>query len=350
MSVVPVEPASRARREGPAVIVLGSRKNMDLSGARPSPIMKVSTAIWQGLKVIGLVAGMFVIVGTYPAMTWSAHEIDDSRVALDAPDTWASPTAGVAITLIAREVEGPGWTGDRAGWRPSARLTAQPAWQAGMSDALADFAQLAASLADKDARTDPDLEAASRLLRPVSHEAMTPRLVAAAEAFARYNGRVDRALAGQVDTRADIAQTVKLFAGWAESSRSEIAGLVGDPEAWPAGQAEIRAFYRARARAQVANNLLSAMAERQAGMLETAALRAQYRETRALWQRVSAQAPLVVSNQEGDGLFLPNHLAAMAWHLEEVETATRLLASLMEGAKPDMALARADHVVITASP
>jgi len=350
MSVVPVEPASRARKEGPVVTVIGADKNLDLHDASPSPIMTLSKAVWRGVKILGVGVIILSIAGAYPAMRWAAHDIDASLVELDAPSGWAAPVAGVAITLIAREVEGPGWTGDRGSWRPAARLTAQPAWQAGLSDALADFAQLSASLAAKDSRTDPDLEAASRLLRPVSHEAMTPRLVAAAEAFARYNGRVDRGLAGQVDTRADIAQTVKLLAGWAESSHSEVALLVGDPEAWPAGKPAVRAFYRARARAHVANNLLLAMAEHPAGIMETAALRAQYREARALWQRVAAQAPLFVSNQEGDGLFLPNHLAAMAWHLEEAETATRLLASLLEGAKPDMALARADHVVITASP
>ncbi len=350
MSQVPANLPDVYRREGPVVTVIGDEEGMNFDDARPSPVMLLAGRFWRACKTTTKVGLLVGLAGLYPAMMWSAHEIDDASVDAEEIALWPAPEAGVAISLIAREVEGPGWTGDLPAWRPASQLTAQPAWQDALMVAIADFAQLSAAIVAGDGETDPDLAAAGRLLRPVETEDMTPRLVAGAEALARYSGRVDHGLAGRLDTNAELAQTVGLFANWAQESGRDIGALVGAPDGWPAGQNDVTAFYRARARAHVSNNMLKALAANNPDLEMSASLRAQWREVEMLWERIADQSPLMVSNQEGDGLFLPNHLASMAWHLEQAGEATAQLAELLQGAKPDTALAEADIVILTTSP
>lgn len=338
------------RREGPVVTVIGSEEGMNFEDARPSPVMLIAGRFWSACKTTAKVGVLAGLIGLYPALMWSAHEIDDTPVDSEEIALWPAPEAGVAISLIAREVEGPGWTGDLAAWRPASRLTAQPAWQDALMVAIADFAQLSAAIVGQDSATDPDLAAAGRLLRPVSTEDMTPRLVAGAEALARYSGRVDHGLAGRLDTNSELAQTVGLFANWALESGRDVGALVGSPDGWPAGENEVTAFYKARARAHVAHNMLKALAANNPDLEMSASLRAHWREVEMLWERIAEQSPLMVSNQTGDGLILPNHLASMAWHLEQAQEASAQLAEILRGAQPDTALAEADIVVLTTSP
>lgn len=338
-----VEVPATYGREGPVVTVLGRDQNLDISNARPSPY-------WSALKVLVKVGLLATVIGAYPAMMNSAHDVNDAPVDMLSADYWASSDAGVGITLIAREVEGPGWTGDKHAFSPARQLTAQPAWQEGIANSLADYFQLAATNVTLNGEIDPDLAAASRLLRVKPDSEMTPRLVAAAEALARYNGRVHAGIAAPSRSSSDLAQSLTLFASWGETSSQALANQIGHDDGWPASRADIHAYYTARARAHVAVNLLRSAAETHPELTERATLRARLREAEELWQRVAAQDPLIVSNQNGDGAFLPNHLAAMAWHLEQAETATLELAELLRGAEADITLAVADTLTLSPSP
>ncbi len=351
MSLVPMDVPQPYRREGPVVTVLGSDKNLDLSLAEPSPYMIKGQRIWRATKGLVKAAAVAALFVTYPAMMWSAHDINDSPIEAVTAETWASPAIGAGITILAREVEGPGWTADKPAFFPSRQLTAQPAWQAAIADSLADYFQLAAGTVTRDAEIDPDLAAASRLLRNKSDAEMTPRLIAAAEALARFNGRVHAGLIEDLDADADLAQSLRLYASWAEASSEELASLIGHSNGWPASRADVHTYYTARARAHVAASLLQAAVHTHPELMQRASLRAQLYETQALWARIASQDPLVVSNQDGDGAILPNHLAAMAWHLEQAEDASLQLAELILGTQPaDMTLAGADSIILTSSP
>lgn len=350
MSLVPVDSREAYRREGPVVTVLGRNKDIDIRNAQPSPVMVHGARIWSAIKALAKVSVLALLIGGYPALMWSAHEVDATPVSQESAQSWTSPTAGVAITLIVRELEGPGWTTDKPGWAPARQLTAQPAWQAGLAGALADYLQIAATGVTRNEKIDPDLSAAARLLRPVEDGEMTPRLIAGVEALARYNGRVHAGLVSDLDTEADLAQALRLFAGWAGESSQQLSTLITHTDGWPASRADVRAFYTARARAQVAVSLLNAAVETHPDLTASASLRAQMRETRAQWDRIARQAPLMVSNQDGDGAFLPNHLAAMAWHLSEAEAASLRMADLVLGAQPDTTLADSDLVLMTSTP
>lgn len=351
MTLVPMDVPQPYRREGPVVTVLGSDKNLDLSLAEPSPYMIKGQRIWRLTKGMLKAGALLAAVVTYPTLMWSAHDINDNPIEAVNSETWASPAVGVAITLVAREVEGPGWTGDKPVYAPARQLTAQPAWQEGIADSLADYFQLAAGTVTRTSEIDPDLAAASRLLRTKSDAEMTPRLIAAAEALARFNGRVHGGLAEDLDADVDLAQSLRLYAGWAEASADELASLIGHSNGWPASRADVHAYYTARARAHVAAALLQAAVHTHPELMQRASLRAQLYETQALWARIASQDPLVVSNQDGDGAILPNHLAAMAWHLQQAEEASQQLAELILGTQPaDMTLAGADTVTLTSSP
>ncbi|MEO0465608.1 MAG: hypothetical protein AAF216_03620 [Pseudomonadota bacterium] len=350
MSLVPVDVPKGYRREGPVVTVLGSDKNLDLTTAEPSPYMVHGGKIWRVLKTTLKVGVLVSVVGAYPAMMWSSHSINDSAVEEVSQETWASPAAGVAISLVVREVEGPGWTGDKPAIAPAQQLTGQPAWQVGLTNALSDYLQLAATGVDTTGEIDPDLAAASRLLRAKDDAEMTPRLVAATEALARYNGRVHADIAVDLDAGTDFAQSLRLFAGWANQSAADLSALIGHDQGWPASREDVHAFYTARARAHVVANLINAAMETHPELMGRASVRAQLRDTQRAWSIVASQSPLVVSNQNGDGALLPNHLAAMAWHLERAEASSLELAELVLGAQPDVTLAGVDDVVLTSSP
>lgn len=350
MSLVPVELPKGYRREGPVVTVLGGDKNIDLTMAQPSPVMVHSSRVWRALKFTLKLSAVLAVFFAYPAMMWSAHDINDAPVDAVTAEAWASPSAGVAITLVAREVEGPGWTGDFPAYAPARQLTAQPAWQVALVNALADQVQLAASSVNADGSVDPDLAAASRLLRTKANVETTPRLIAAAEALARYNGRVHAGLVNDFNEPAHLSQTLLLYAAWAGESSADLSALIGHDDGWPASRADVHAFYTARARAHVVNSMLQAATHSHPDLMSRASLRAQVREAQALWHRIASQSPLIVSNQDGDGALLPNHLAAMAWHLDQAEAATLTLSELVMGAQPDMTLAEANAISLTTAP
>ncbi|MEL6569764.1 MAG: hypothetical protein AAFQ22_15220 [Pseudomonadota bacterium] len=349
MLPVPATPPEDYQKEGPVVTVLGGDKNLDISSAMPSPYMVKSQKAWRFTKGVLKACALMLAIGTYPVMMWSAHEVNDAPLEAVSSETWASPSMGVAITLVAREVEGPGWTADKASFAPARQLTAQPAWQDGLANALADYIQLAAGTVTRSSEIDADLAAASRLLRTKSDTEMTPRLIAAAEALARFNGRVHAGLTNDLDADQDLAQSLRLFAGWAKQSSSDLGERVGHKDGWPASRSDVHAFYTARARAHVAAGMLQAAVHAHPELMQRASMRAQLRETQNIWARVARQDPLLVSNQDGDGAVLPNHLAAMAWHLEQAESASLQLAEMVSSAQPSLTIAGAD-VVLTSSP
>ncbi|MEM1152161.1 MAG: hypothetical protein AAGI03_16730, partial [Pseudomonadota bacterium] len=258
MSLVPVTPPDDYRKEGPVVTVIGGDRNIDISRAVPSPYMVRGQRAWRFAKGALKAVALVLAIGTYPVMMWAAHDINDAPLEAVNAETWASPSMGVAITLVAREVEGPGWTGDKPAFFPARQLTAQPAWQAGLANALADYVQLAAGTVTRSDEIDADLAAASRLLRTKADTDMTPRLIAAAEALARFNGRVHAGLTNDLDADQDLAQSLRLFAGWAKQSSTDLGERVGHQYGWPASRADVHAFYTARARAHVSSGMLQA--------------------------------------------------------------------------------------------
>ena len=143
---------------------------------------------------------------------------------------------------------------------------------------------------------------------------------------------------------------MRLLAGWGARSRAELAPLSAEVTGWPAGKSAIAGYYTAKARAHVAHELLLVAIKNDNGFLEQAGLLDQAHKALAIWQRAGSQKPLFVSNQSGDNLFLPNHLAAMAFYSEEAVTVTVALADAIEAYEPVEMGMSADVAMLVTSP
>lgn len=337
---LPVPP----RREGPAVTLIGTDLPAPyLEEAEPSPFMHSASMWWHRIVRTVQILLVLALVGFYPAMIVASHSINDDPVILPADTPWASPETGVMVSLIAREIEGPGWANDRPGWHPQARLTGLPAWQNSLSQSMSEFARLTASGSlTTENNPDPDLSAAARLLVPEADLAQTPRLAAAAEALARYEGRLERDLATAPAGTDALVSELALFANWAESSRERLEKRIGMREGWPAAKEDIRAFFEARARAQVASQLISAAFLSEPDLAVSQAVQTRMDRLEASWRRAAELNPIFVSSQAGDARLMADHIAMMAFYLGQASEATRELgAALIEEQKAAAAAAAA---------
>lgn len=289
---------------------------------------------WRKIPIvrIGQIALVLAAILFYPAMTVASHKLDDSPVVLDEGRYWAVGDIGVMSSLIARELDGPGWVADRHPWRPQARLTALPAWQDSLLSGMSDHGRLLIALMGE--QRDQDLIAAIRLMSLTDEDNMTPRLLAATEAFARFDGRV----AGGVTAAPRGADAFRARLGmtsqWATTEHASLARVANPGDGWIASPEAIKAVYRAKAKAHLAHEILLSVGDREATMLARYGAGPAYQDTLSKWRRAANLRPLFVSNQGGNGLIGANHPAIMAFLLEEARTSQNELARLLSQPVP----------------
>lgn len=316
----------------PKAIIYGDNGIIELEMAEPSPVMIAASRLWKRFVVTAKTATVISLMGFYPAMMATGHNIDDTPVSLDYANSWASPEAGVAMTLIAREIHGAGWAADRADWHPQSRLVAMPAWQTTMMNALSEHTLLTADLVRDAGYADNDLRAASRLMKVEDGLYSGPRLMAAAEALARYEGLASENLAYKVSGDAALIEELQLFAGWAGHSVDMLAPMIGESERIVAGDTDIEAFYKAKAYAHVAHQMLDASSRAESKLMSNAAMRANIRRAETAWRRAAEMKPVFVYNGDADNFGAPSHLETMSTLLKEARTATQDLVTLLQEA------------------
>lgn len=269
-----------------------------------------------------------LIVFTYPVLTVAGHQLDDSAVELGDKRHWEVPEIGVVSTLIARELDGPGWLADKHAWHPQSRLTALPAWQTGLLSTMADHGRLMLDLMPED--RDQDLITAVRLLDTNETHRMTDRLLAATEAFTRYDDRV----AGGV-TRAPAGPDALITrlvtsAGWAEREYTKLAAIADPGDGWLASEAAIRSVYSSKAVAHVTLAMFEQVTDAEQALLRDLGLDAQAQSMLQKWRSAAQMRPLFVSNQGSNSLTGTNHPAAMALHMEQARRAALKFAQDLE--------------------
>lgn len=313
--------------EAPVVTLLGTDlPEAYLDDAEPSPLMEKANQLWRRFKRLMLLA---IIVGAatfYPMSILSGHHIDDREIFPSDTVGWESTEIGTMLTLLGRELTGAGWTGDRPDWHPQARLTALPAWQSGLAGALSDYSAVLASRApDSSGRPDADLSAASRLLSLAEGTSDSlPSLSAAAEALQRYDGRLARNLAPEINSVGDLDARLIELTDWANNSLTALRQSANTAQGWPASTSDIEAIYHARARAHVAGELLKAATQISAGQLSALAM-SNYDDALFAWRRAALFSPLIIMSQARTDLILSDHPGTMAFYMSEAATATEAL-------------------------
>ena len=318
--------------EGPDPNEVSAEHLKELEDAEPHPIMDFFQSLWRRIVFLFKLALFLALVGAYPASVVLSHKIDDSDIVFADGQSWTVPESGVAITKIARELEGKGWAADKPNWHPQARLTAMPAWQEATADGLSEFTRLVAgAVPDENGEPDSDLTAASRLLKGLPGEDMRPRLTAAAEALNRFDSRASRKVVTLPDRRALAAEEARMFAGWAVADQDDLSTQIyQEATGWPASKQDIRVFYAAKARAHIALQMLKASRAADRASAGDADTMAAYDRAEAAWMRAARIRPLLVSNQKGDGAIMANHLASLGFFLHDAQRTSVELADLLE--------------------
>ena len=318
--------------EGPDPNEVTEEHLRELEDAEPHPIMDIFRGFWRRVIFLFKLSLFLALVGAYPVSILLSHKIDDSDIVFADGPKWAFPEAGIAITKIARELEGKGWATDKPNWHPQARLTAMPAWQEATADGLSEFTHMVAdAVPDENGAPDSDLTAAARLLKGLPGEDMRPRLTAAAEALNRFDSRASRGVVTLPDRRHLAAGEARMFAGWAEADQDDLSTQIyQEPTGWPASKQDIRVFYAAKARAHIALQMLRAARLADRDSLDDVDTMAAYDKAEAAWTRAARIRPMVVSNQKGDGAVMANHLASLGFFLRDAQRTSLELAERLD--------------------
>lgn len=301
-----------------------------LDDAEPSPLMDAMSGVWgkfMNYVRMGLAA---LLVFGYPASVVLSHEINDQPVLLPQTNNWASAEAGTALTLLGRELTGPGWVADRSGWHPQSRLTALPAWQNGIASGLSDYSALLASLTvDEDGQVDEDLDAASRLLAPAAGVMAIPRLNAAAEALQRYDGRLARGLAEPASGDEVFEAKLVLYTDWAIDAADRLKKQADSADAWPASSEDITAVYEARAHAHIAHQMILAALTEEPNLLSAEGATEAADKVFFTWKRAAEFSPLIVTSQASTGTIFADHPATLSFYMSEAAEATENLRNVL---------------------
>ena len=282
-----------------------------------------------GLKILTAA----IIILSYPAMVVLGHQLDDSKVELGDNRHWTVSEIGVATTLIARELDGPGWVSDKHPWHPQSRLTALPAWQSGVLSALSDHGRLLLDILASE--RDQDLIAAVRLLDTNEVHKTADRLLAATEAFARYDDRVAGGVTRAPNGPSALLARLDASTVWAAREYAKLADISNPGDGWLPSQEAIATVYTAKAVAHVTFAMLAVATEQETAILGTFAGQEQTQDMLRKWNTAARMRPLFVSNHGSDSLTGTSHPAILALHLDQARLATQLLAQDLRAALAD---------------
>lgn len=272
-------------------------------------------------------AAIIALLGAYPALTIASSDVGDRDFEnLINRAEWSSPLIGGAATLVEQHFDQLGWASDAEAWEPMARLTAKPAYQAAMAEALGDVIRLSNTQAIAAGHPDVDLDAAARL---VKEDSTGIQLRAARDALVNHDRRLRRRDAITEMSAQDVLAQISLLGGWAGASQQQIiatSALIGGS---PMDEEATRAVYAAKGRAAVAYLLLDALKWR-----ETPELAKLRNTAMSAWRDVAKFHPLIVFNGDPDGSLFGNHPAVMSFQIARAETATQVYVAAVKAAIP----------------
>ena len=265
------------------------------------------------------------VLGAYPTLVVAASDVGDrdfDRLVNRAD--WAAPWVGGVSALMEDHFNQLGWAPDAAPWEPMARLTAKPAYQAAMAEALGDLIHVADARAIATGQPDIDLSAAARL---VNEDSTAIQLRAARDALVNHDRRLRRQDAVTDLTTSQVAEQLALLSSWAAASQTGIVSSATAIGGSPMDEEATRAVYAAKGRATVSWLMLASLqwpTSAEAAKARDAAMNA--------WREVAEFHPLIVFNGDADGSLFGNHAASMSFLIAQAQTATSALQTLASAA------------------
>lgn len=272
-------------------------------------------------------AAIMALLGAYPALTIASSDVGDRDFEnLVNRAEWSSPLMGGAATLMEQHFDQLGWASDAEPWEPMARLTAKPAYQAAMADALGDVIRLANTQAIAAGHPDADLDAAARL---VKEDSTGIQLRAARDALVNHDRRLRRRDALVELSPKEALEQIALIGNWAAASQQQIITSASSIGGSPMDEEATRAVYAAKGRAAIAFLTLDSMKWR-----ETPGITKARNTAMAAWREVAKFHPLIVFNGDPDGSVFGNHPAAISFLIGRAETATQAFEAAVRAAAP----------------
>jgi hypothetical protein len=284
----------------------------------------------------------------YPiGMIW-VHRVDDDT-GFRAPPADALPGAsvavGIAIALIAREVDEYRWTANDPFFLPAAALDNMPNFQQGIFAALSRFA---IELTDQIGRTrgssevDADLEKAAGLLKypgtvwvfdfstslaPTATSVAQYR--AARRALVSYNERLAQGRA-TFERRADnLLATLDRITADVGSSSAALDRHIRENAGWLIDTEADDLFYGVKGRLYAYYLLLDALAVDYRNVIAERQLGPVWQQMLASFKAAAELDPWVIVNGAPDAQMLPSHLAAQGFYLLRARTQLREVGNIL---------------------
>lgn len=347
----PDEPAEPEEPDGEPAPLAGSRDDDDVIEAydEPSTAASPTPPVRRRSRLGGIAGLVLVLLALYYSigMIW-VHRVDDDTD-FRAPPADALPGAseavGVAIALIAREVDEYRWTANDPFFLPAAALDNMPNFQQGIFAALSRFA---IELTDQIGRlrgsseVDADLEKAAGLLKypgtvwifdfstslaPTATSEAQYR--AARRALVRYNERLAQGQA-TFEQRADnLLATLDRIAADVGSSSAALDRHIRDNAGWLIDTEADDLFYRVKGRLYAYYLLLDALAADYRNVIEERELGPVWQQMLGSFRTAAALDPWVVVNGAPDAQILPSHLAAQGFYLLRARTQLREVTNIL---------------------
>jgi len=258
-------------------------------------------------------------------------DVGDDRIGSNVDRTrWTAPWAGGAASIMEDQFGKLGWAADAPEWAPMGRLTAKPAYQAALAQSIGEYITLMNRHAVALGVSDPDLEAATRL---VSINSTGVQVRAARDALVSYDRRLRRKGVATSETSADLAAQLSLIESWAVKSQADVARTSQTLGGSPLDENATVAVYAAKGRAMAAYTFIDTM-----HWPEDAKSIAARNAALATWKAVASFHPLIVLNGSPDGSLFGNHPSSMGFLLAQAQTATADYLALVGAPPPVVAV------------
>jgi hypothetical protein len=273
---------------------------------------------------------IFILLGSllYPALVVSSHKIGDD---LNTPDKiqqeWSSRWAGVASILLTEELDVHNWAIGVESWKPQARLSYMPAYQASMADAIGQFSGLVGTQIGGEA--EADLLIVERLL---TSNVGVDEVRAAREALASYNGAIRLHHYNDSLSADRYIERVKLMRSWVFEGMFALEAVLDRSDTSVLDKQATEGVALARAKAYVAHRLLSYI-DAPIGL----STRREHQNAIAGLEAVVKFDPSLVLNGKPDGLLIPSHPSALLVKLNEAQLALKNLSDAAEMQMSDTA-------------